>query len=247
METRRIADLSSAELLEFVRGADLEEPDVLDVLRNPYCTVEVAEAVADTRRWLASHVVRERVAGFRGLPFARAMDLLATLPWTSLLQIAQQPKTPPVVRRQAEKKLLARIVKMALGEKVALARRSHRPLYPSLVSCGDVHILKALLDNPRLTENDVLLILNTTEVLPEVARAIAGHRRWGHYYRVKVALARCPRTPLPVALSVLVQLRRVDVEGLADDPRAPPGLRVAARQLMAKGQEDERGVLRSRR
>ncbi len=79
---------------------------------------------------LGPHGVRELLAGFPGFNFCRALDLLATLPWVSLLTISQAPKTPPVVRRHAERKLVSQMLTMALGEKIALARRAHRALFP---------------------------------------------------------------------------------------------------------------------
>ena len=136
MDPDRVADMSAAQLLASIRGGQLREQDVLDALRNPYCTAEVAEAIASSPELLAAHTVRELLSTFRGLAFARAMDLIATLPWTSLLAVAQNPKSPPIVRRHAEKKLVLTLSRMSLGEKVALARRVHRALLRPLVESG---------------------------------------------------------------------------------------------------------------
>ena len=129
-----ISTLNSDQLLDRVRRHDLDEPAILEVLRNPYCTVEIAELIAESRLWTTSYKVRERLAGTPGIPFARAANLLGTLPWLSLLLVAQEPATAPMVRRHAEKKLLEKIGKMTLGEKVALARRAHRPLFSKLIA-----------------------------------------------------------------------------------------------------------------
>jgi hypothetical protein len=218
---------------------------VLEVLRNPYCSAEVAEVVADSRENLTSHVARELLSGLRGFPFSRALDLLATLPWTSLLNIAQSPSAPPVVRRHAEKRLISRLSKMTLGEKVALARKVHRPLLRSVIATADGQVLSALLDNPRLTETDVLVILNTTEAPLSFYAELARHHRWGQYYGVRLGLAECPRTPLPLALSALVQLRGADLRRLGDQHGLPEAVRSAARALGEKQEQGHRRVIRS--
>jgi hypothetical protein len=194
---------------------------------------------------MTSHVIRERLSAFRGLPFGRVMDLMATLPWTSLLALAQLPSAPPVVRRQAEKKLLYELPKLSLGEKVALARRAHRAILKSLIVHGDEQVLTALLDNPRLAENDILLILNTGQPPPGFFTALARHHRWGQYYGVRRGLAECKHTPLPLALSALVQLRMVDIRNVASRPDLSDAVRSAAKALKEKEEQGLRRVIRS--
>ncbi|HOC43736.1 MAG TPA: hypothetical protein PKJ99_12040 [Thermoanaerobaculales bacterium] len=246
MDPARVADMDASQLLAWVRAGQLREPDVLDALRNPYCTVEVAEAIASSPELLAAHGVRELLSSFRGLPFARAMDLIATLPWPSLLTVAQNPKSPPMVRRHADKKLVLALSRMSLGEKVALARRVHRELLRPLVESGDGQVLEALLDNPKLTESDVVLILNTVAAPLEFYGRLARHRRWGQAHGVRVALARCPHAPLPVALSVLVQLRSGDLAAIASRPDAPGPVRCAAAALREREEMGLRGTAAAR-
>jgi hypothetical protein len=245
MGSARVLDMNTDELLDLVRGGEIGEQDALDALRNPYCTVEIAEAIAERRDVLVSHTVRELLSGTRGFAFSRAMDLMATLPWTSLLALAQNPRTPPVVRRHAEKKLIATLMRMSLGEKVALARRVHRPLLRALIGAADGQVLTALLSNQRLTENDVLLLLNTADAPPEFYVELARHHRWGQCYAVRLALVRSARAPLPVALAALVQLRSSDLAAVATRPDVREPVRVAAAALKEKEDNGLRRVIRS--
>ena len=190
---------------------------------------------------LDAHAVREKLAGFPGFNFGRALDLLGTLPWTSLLSVSQTPRTPPVVRRQAERKLLTMIASMTHGEKIALARRAHRTIFRVLVGTGDGRVLSALLNNPRLVENDILVMLNTSEPPQEFFRELAGHSKWGSYLGVRRALVECPHTPLPIALSVLVQLPVIELREVLDRRNLPHGVRDAAVSLLER---EDRGVRR---
>ncbi|MGD8440315.1 MAG: hypothetical protein PVG53_07250, partial [Holophagae bacterium] len=84
----RIADLSSRQLLELVRNGGLDDFATLAVLRSPFCTPQIAELVAADRQRLATRAVRETLAGFPGLNNAQVLNLLGSLPWTSLLAVA---------------------------------------------------------------------------------------------------------------------------------------------------------------
>jgi hypothetical protein len=240
-----IADLDSNELLEFVRKRELDDLEAMRVLRSPFCTPQIAELIASDRRLLDPHGVRELLAGFPGFNFVRALDLLATLPWNSLLALAQTPRTPPVIRRHAERKLVMQLQTMALGERIALARRAHRALFRPLTATADPQVLIALLNNPRLVENDILIIVNTSDAPAEFLREIARHPRWGQYRDVRRALAGSPHTPLPVALSILVQLSPGELRKLAERRDLSGDIRDAARSLLDREDRGLRGVVHS--
>ena len=240
---RSIRNLDSQGLMDLVNKREIDELDALHILRSPFCTPQIAEAIASDRHLLAPHGVRELLAGFPGFTFARALDLLATLPWVSLLTISQAPKTPPVVRRHAERKLVSQMFSMALGEKIALARRAHRALFPPLTASGDEQILNALLNNPRLVENDILVILNTVDVPVSFLAELARHSRWGTYRGVRRALVELESTPLPLALSLLVQHTAGDLRRLVGRRNVPEKVREAALSLLERHASGQRGVI----
>ena len=243
MDRPAISELDSESLMELVRTGRLDELEVLQVLRSPFCTAQIAEHIASDPSLLDTHAVREKLAGFPGFTFGRALDLLGTLPWTSLLSLAQSPRAPPVIRRQAERKLLSLLTTMALGEKIALARRAHRAIFQVLIATGDGQVLTALLNNPRLVENDILVMLNTSEPPPEFFGELAGHRKWGPYFRVRRALVECPHTPLPVALSVLVQLPAAELRRALARKDLPEKVRQAGLSLIEREARGERRVI----
>lgn len=238
-----IAELDSKGLMELVLNRELDEIEVLQVLRSPYCTPQIAAAIAGDRKALDAHAVRERLAGFPGFNFNQALNFLGTLPWTSLVSVSQAPRTPPVVKRHAERKLLTQVSSMTLGEKIALARRAHRALFRPLIGLGDGEVLSALLNNPRLVENDILVILNTVEPPREFFSELARHHRWGQYLRVRRALVECPHTPLPLALSVLVQLPNIELRRATARRDLPEEVRSAAESLLEREAHGQRRVI----
>jgi len=243
MDRRSIPELDSDGLLELIQNRNLDEIEIVKVLRSPFCTARIAERIASDPALMGTHEVREKLAGFPGFTFGRALDLIATLPWTSLLSLSQSPRTPPVVRRHAERKLLAQLVSMALGEKIALARRAHRALFPALINTADGQVLCALLNNARLVENDILVILNTSEPPLQFFLEVAGHRKWGPYIQVRRALVVCPHTPLPLALSVLVQLSVSELRRVLENPHLSEDVRDAAYSLLEREASGQRRVI----
>ena len=134
---------------------------------------------------------------------------------------------------------------MTLGEKVALSRRAHRPLLPQMIAQGEEEVLEALLDNPRLVENDLLVLLRSRDLPEAFVRSLARHHRWGTHYRVRRAIAESPAAPLPVALSALVSLRPGDLVRFARRRDLPDKVREAAQALQNKEERGLRGVIRS--
>lgn len=228
---REARSRSTADLLVLVDSAEFDEAAALEVLRSPFCTPEVAAKVADSRRLLGSHRIRELLCSVRGMPVSRVTDLLATLPWLSLLQLAQAPNTPPVIRRHAERRLLYKLPKLTLGEKIALARRAHRNLFQKIVAVGDSTVLEALLDNPRLTEVDLQILLAQGKPQTEVFLALIRNPRWSRQRAVRLAIARNKGAPLPIALSAMAQLGAAELDEIAKDPTVDEKIRNAATAL----------------
>jgi len=238
----RIADLSTDELLRLVRRGGLDDLQLLEVLRSPYCSAQIAELVATDRTSLSMQSVREKLAGFPGLSNSRAMGLLGSLSWASLIAVAQSPRTPPLVRRQAERKLILQVPTLTRGEKIAVARRAHRALLPALIAGADDKILNALLDNPRMVENDLVVLITTGDPPVDFLTSVARHHRWGRSYRVRLAIVEAATTPLPLALSVLVQLPKRDQRNLAARTDVSERVRSAAEALAARPEEDRRAA-----
>ena len=222
------------ELLSLSKSDELDDRQAIEILRNPHCSAEVAERIAEHRRLLGSERIRRLVCSVRGLPTPRVADLVATLPWLGLLQLAQDPKTSPMVRKMAERRLLLKLPKLTLGERVGLARRTHRALYGPLIATSDGPVIVALFENPRLTESDVVEILNSKNLHPVVFSAVLRSSRWAPRRGIRMAMARNPLTPLPVALSAVAELGRSELKRLAEDPGLSESVRTGVLGLLKK-------------
>ncbi len=229
-----IGEMGAQELEELVSTEALDPLAMLQVLRNPYCSLQVIESILRDTHHLQAHAVREKIAGFPGLDLGTALTMLATLPWLSLVHVSQNPRTPPLIRRNAERIIVQRVHTLTLGELVALARCAHRPLIRVLSAQSDERVLGALLENPRMAENDVLVLLHEKHLSPRILAEISTHRRWGNSAQVRCAVASHPNTPLPVCLSILVRLPLKDLTDMASANDVRAEVKEGARRLIER-------------
>src|SRR5947199_10415463 len=122
----RLSEAGSEELLALLRAhsGELTAPAVRHALRNPYCTAEAIEAIAGKQRLLSFYEVRRDLALHPRTPETLAARFVPTLWWRDLVALALDTRLRPALRRTAEVHLNARLPEMAVGEKVALARRA---------------------------------------------------------------------------------------------------------------------------
>jgi hypothetical protein len=122
---------------------------------------------------------------------------------------------------------------LTLGERRALARRPSRTTLDVLMRDQHPMVVRALLDTPRLTEDNVVRMAARRPGRPDALLEIARHPRWILRPRVRLALVCNPSTPSSVALPLVPLLRQPELEQLAQATDVAPALRRAARGTAA--------------
>jgi hypothetical protein len=92
----------------------------------------------------------------------------------------------------------------------------------------------AVLDNPRLTESDLLPLATSEHARPQVLEVLLGHRKWGSRYPVRLAVVRNPMAPLTLSLRHVPLLKKGDLRAVAADARLQPALRRRAQVLLGE-------------
>ncbi len=95
----------------------------------------------------------------------------------------------------------------------------------SLLHDPSPQVIKALLTNRNLVEDDVLVIAARKNLPPEIFADIAKDSRWPESYPVRRALAANPKTPLSVSLSLVRFLRLFDLAEITRSPNVPLAFR----------------------
>jgi hypothetical protein len=117
---------------------------------------------------------------------------------------------------------------LTLGERKALARGRRREILVALLADPDASVIRALLENPRLTEREVITVAARRPARADVLRVLAASR-WCARYHVKRALVMNPYTPSEIAVRLVPALVEADRSLVAADPNLATTVRDAAR------------------
>lgn len=122
---------------------------------------------------------------------------------------------------------------LTLGERKSAARTNNREQIGLLLRDPHPMVVAILLDNPHITEHDVVKMAAMRPAVPESLAKIAGHPKWSPRHPVKRALVLNPSTPLADAIRITTTLRAAELAELADDPSLPDALREHAAEVRA--------------
>lgn len=121
---------------------------------------------------------------------------------------------------------------LTLGERKALARTHRREKLNLLVRDPHPAVVAILIENPYLTEADIVKMAAARPAVPESLSKIAAHPRWSVRHAVKRALVLNPATPLADAVRIATTLRANDLAELASNESLPELLRRHASELL---------------
>jgi hypothetical protein len=143
-----------------------------------------------------------------------------------LVRQAPTPRAPPEVDPSEQR--IPDYVKgrpLTLGERKSLARRPDRNTIDKLLQDPHPDVIRHLLKNPRLTEDDVIRLSarrpGRSDVLAEIARSPV----WLHRSRVRLALMLNPDTPTELASLLSGLLVRQELRLVAEATHVPPHIR----------------------
>ena len=130
--------------------------------------------------------------------------------------------------------LAQRVMKMSIAEKIKLATKGNKEARSYLLRDSNKLVAVAVIRSPKITDGEVLAVANNRAALDDVLRVVCNNREWLKDYRVKVALTKNPKVPLPVAMKFLPQLREAEVKDLARNKNVPSGVQFQARKMLDK-------------
>jgi hypothetical protein len=121
---------------------------------------------------------------------------------------------------------------LTLGERKSLARSWDRTVLERLLVDPHTDVVRLLLGNPHVTEDDILRIATARHASAAVLGLVLRSRRFGTAPRVRRALVRNPKLPQATALRLLGLLGRRELEEIARDPHLSPRVRAAVRRRL---------------
>jgi hypothetical protein len=206
---------SSDVLLSLLDNPALDETQLCLLLGRQDIPAEILEEVARRKPLLKNYRVKRALAFHPRTPRLVNLRLVRELYLMDLVQLTLLPGTSTELKRIAEEQLVARLPQLPLGQKITLARRGTARVAGALLAEGHTQVLPIALDNPGLTEAQVLKALSRENLPIGVVKAVAQHRKWSHTYNVRLALVRHRGSTLSTILGYLPELTVSDLRELA--------------------------------
>lgn len=149
---------------------------------------------------------------------------------SSVQPVAPQPAPPEPPVPPEDKLLYDQIREMSANEKMQLALHGDRNARLLLLKDVNKNVQTFLLQNPRITIDEIRYIAGYRQANPDVLVTIAGHRDWSQNQGVLTALVRNPKTPSLTAVKLLDKIAPAELRRLAKSGEVPRAVQVAARK-----------------
>jgi hypothetical protein len=146
---------------------------------------------------------------------------------TALAEAAAAAETD-LARRQT---LIQRLAKMTVAQRVQFAMKGGSEARRTLIRDSNKVVQRAVLQSPRLTDQEVEAFAAMTSLTDEILRLIANNRAFRKNYSVIRNLMNNPKTPLDVTMHMLPMLNAIDLKRLTSNKNVPETLRTTAAKL----------------
>jgi len=127
--------------------------------------------------------------------------------------------------------LIRKIMFMNTKDRMKLAMKGDREARSILIRDSNKVVCSAVVNNPRITEQEIENIAAMRTVADEVLRLIALNRSWARSYPIIHNLARNPRTPIPTVMNLLLRIKTKDLQSLTQNRNVSEAVRRQAQRL----------------
>ena len=124
-----------------------------------------------------------------------------------------------------------RVMKAGKKGRMKLAMTGDRELRNILIRDPNRVVAQAVIQNPKITEQEVEKIASMRTVPEDVLRLIAINRAWARNYMIMHKLALNPRTPIGSAFTILTRLQLRDLSAISKNRNVSDAVRKQALRL----------------
>lgn len=127
--------------------------------------------------------------------------------------------------------LIRRIMFMNARDRMKLGMKGDREARSILIRDPNKVVAAAVINNPRVTDQEVENIAAMRTVSDEVLRLIALKHSWARSYPIIHNLVRNPRSPIPTVVGILPRIRTKDLQHLSQNRNVSEAVRRQALRL----------------
>jgi hypothetical protein len=232
--TALLHDADEAVIRAAIENPHLHESHVCLVLERLDLPVPLLEAIGSNPQWLGSESIRLRLARHPYTPRRIAVPLVRQLFLFDLVTLSMLPSAPADIRRLAQEAILTKIPQLPLGQKLTLARRGPARVAAALLLEGHPRASAHALQNPYLTESQILRVLASPGVPERVAGAIAQDPKWSAQKNIRFALVRVASKLSPQIEDFLGSFSLSELADLVSLDQLASAIRSAIRREIAE-------------
>ena len=127
--------------------------------------------------------------------------------------------------------VINRVMKMGMKDRVRLAMKGDREARNILIRDPNRVVAQAVVNNPRITDQEVEKIAAMRSIPEDVLRIVANNRQWARSYALIHSLARNPRPPLGSVMTILNRLQLRDLKTMSENKNVSDAVRRQALRL----------------
>ena len=144
---------------------------------------------------------------------------------------------PKEINPRERDDLTQSITEMTLPQKICLALLGNQEARNLLIHDPNKVIPLAVMRNPRLSEDEVIMYAQLRSLPEDVFWAVSKHKTWVKNYLVKLALVSNPKSPLSLAIKLLDHLHDRDLKIISRSKNVSYVLARSAARLLFKRKE----------
>jgi hypothetical protein len=217
---------SSAEILKTAASDPAFTEDLaLAMLERADLSAEALESLSKNTAVIKSRKVKLAIIAHLKTPRYVSLALVRHLYTFDLMRVALFPVVPGDLKRAAEEVLIRRMETISPGEKLSLAHRASARIAGELLANCEPRILRAALENPRLTDTLVIRALNRPHSSKVLVHAVCRHPKWSLRREIRIALLRNEYTPLARALEFSRSLPLALLKEILQNSRLPANVK----------------------
>ncbi len=133
---------------------------------------------------------------------------------------------------EKELTLYQKLLRMTVSQKIDRALKGTKEERTLLIRDSNKVVAMAVIQSPKITEQEVAAIAGMRNVHKDVLRYIGTNRQFLKKYRIILALVKNPKTPPDIALTLLKRIGERDLKSLVRDRGISEFVRQAASRLL---------------
>jgi hypothetical protein len=138
------------------------------------------------------------------------------------------PDTNPI---NVEDNLYIKISKLPVPGKIRLALKGNKSARMYLIRDTNKQVSLSVLENPKITEEEISFIVKNKTTSEDIIRAIAKNKTWSNNYLIVKDMLSNPKTPIDISTAFITKLSVSDLEKLVKSREIPNALKNQAQKI----------------